>query len=847
MHVKSLIRVASLLMLGVALAAAPVLADTATDLPPKIGKLQVVRWNGIGVNTQLDGTVVCAAFGGPDNIAPPAIFAAQFSFLGGQYRPNTVDPANFVGAPNDTDRDQNWVYAYIVVNDEGDEPTAGTALINSVNISLPPCTAIIDQAIVTGGISGTYITEYGSTLIQGGLIPYNQIIIPAGSPFFNLIISGPVLQPGQTSETFFYYSPFGPSNQNASILGQETGQSRSHTIINALVTAQFFPHFSCQYTPVPQVEHDAMMGEEIAVTFTVNNENRSLDPIVNNPALPGNVLQIFAGGLCIPQHEKVKVTITSPQELLDCVDFRLVSGGAAVPGNMIQSTLDINKNANQVFNYFVFVKPTYFNACTAPLTLNTLLEAESPYDSDPPFEGHTKIDPISGMPVNLPQLDADEEVDGVSCTLDITIGRPPEIMIDKTVQFLDFTNPGNPVPSPVPPVEQVDSPPCGKVKFTITITADPANVENVTNFVLNDKLPAGLTFANAVQPPGVMFNENPPGSGCFEISGIPDLAPGASFAFCFRACVDPGTPPGILINNTDVIAEGALTGLPTNMDMDDARVNVVGLNVALNNLGVNDTVICTDQNAVFTFQVCNTGAWPLEVTIPAATLGAQLMLVSQNPAGGTVILLNPAQCQNIVVTAKALAGGPAGNFQNCVALNNLRAHPDMVATANQDCDLLRSANQCIDVIDPRLVATCVSVIPALANPGDVVTMTKRVTNTGNVALNPVAVSCLIDDELTVPMGAIPADLGPLAPGASVDIVFMATLSPGASVPGTFCVACDYVGHPSNLPPGDTSCDRMASSICCISTQRNEIPTLSEWGLISLVLLLGGVIVRRRVF
>jgi len=845
-------------------------ADGATTRPPQIGRLQVIPWNGQGVNTTLDGTLQCAAFGGPDDIVPPTPFDQFFFFDGalGQFRPNTSDASVGVPAPNDTDRDQNWIYAFRFINDGGDDGSEGGAVINGFNIALPPKNSALENAFVSPGVPGIFITEYGATATET-TVPGDQLVnysgISAISEFFFLILTRPVLQPApslsSTSEVFFYYSPFSPSNRNASVIGQEVGQSRSHTLENTLVTAQFWPRFRCELAQVDDIFHDPVNGEEVPVRVTVSNQNMVFDTSdpnewVLDASRPGNLLDIFLPGMGTTrlQHDRTDLLLTSAQAMAGCVSFRSTAGGADM-GSLL-GVLDIDRNKvpggglfSRDFEFFVFIRPGYFPTCSSPLRIENLLSARSPYDKVPPFEGWM-FD--GGAPGSLPQLDADPVAeDGFSCTLPIRIIGPPEVRIEKKVQFLDFSNPANPVPRPVPPTSQVDAPPCGKVRFTITVFADAENTENLTNFQLDDKLTGGLTFAGAVSPPGVTFDENPPGSGCFSVSGIPDLAPGGSFSFRFRACVDPGTPPGLERNTADVLAEGADTGLPTSNPSAEALVNVVRLNVALDNLGVNDNVICTGQNATFTFQVCNTGAWPLEVTVPPATLGPQLTLVSQSPAGGTVILLEPAQCQPIMVVAKAVAGGPPGAFRNCVALDNLTAHPDMVETAELDCDLVRSAQQCVDVINPVLAASCVSVVPSLARPGETVVMTKRVTNPGNVTLDPVTVSCIIHADLEVPMGSIPADLGPLAPGESKEFSFMATISPGAGQGPDLCVSCSYSGHPAVLPLGDGSCDRVVTSICCVNTRQggggNEIPALPGWGLVVLSVAFGGLLVRRRVF
>jgi uncharacterized repeat protein (TIGR01451 family) len=428
-----------------------------------------------------------------------------------------------------------------------------------------------------------------------------------------------------------------------------------------------------------------------------------------------------------------------------------------------------------------------------------------------------------------------------SCCVTVLFPEP-KVMIEKKVQFVDLTDPGNPVLQPASPVEKVSSPPCGCVKFTIVVTADAGNFENLTTFNLRDLLPAGLEFAGFIQSAqGITGVQGPPGTIVF--SGVPDLAPGASATVCFRACVVPGTPPGTSLTNTATVqAVGATSGRPSNMDSDTARVNVVGLNIQVNARGASPDVICPPQVSTFSFEVCNTGAWPLLVTIPQASVTPRLMVVTQDPVVGTQLLIPAGECRPVSVVAKALGGGT--EFNQCVRLNNVPGHPQAVNPADTRCDVTANGEQCLDVIDSQLVAICASVSPPRAAPGQMVTFTKRLTNTGNVTLDTIAVSCQVDPLLIVGMGQIPAQVGPLAPGESLNIVIQATLSPDATPDREYCIVCNYDAHPSRLPPGDVRCNAMATSTCCVSAERLRIPTLSEWGLILLASLLGGLLILR---
>jgi len=314
----------------------PCFADSATDIPPLIGKLQTVRWNGTTAsNVALDGTLECAAFGGPENIPPPPPFDGFFSLVGGQYRPTTVDPDVGVPAPSEADRDRNWIYAYRLINDEGDDGVEGGAIIIAINIALPTETASLQNAFVQSGVSGSLITEYGATATElvdpndpdPDDITVNFSGIAAIQRFFFLTITRLVLQPASssnfnTSEVFFFYSPFSPSNCQASFIGQATGQSAAHTVGNVVIVPQFFPHVTCV---LEHVGTTAPPGEtDYELRCRVLSETRSLDATSVDSLEAGNVLQVFDPGTGPrPVADRVRLTVSASEPTTPCIFFRV--------------------------------------------------------------------------------------------------------------------------------------------------------------------------------------------------------------------------------------------------------------------------------------------------------------------------------------------------------------------------------------------------------------------------------------------------------------------------------------------------------------------------------------------
>jgi len=379
---------ALLLFLGL-----PAGADTAIDMPPLIGKLQVIRWHDTD-DVSFDGTVLCAVFGGPENVPPPSPFDASFSFVGGQYRPNNLDPDVGVQAPLDADRDFNWIYVFQFVNDEGDDEVKGQAIWNAINLAFPPCIASIDGAYVTPGESGAFLTEYGATLDGGGRNGIGGMTLL--QEFLFATITSPVLRPGDISEVLYYTSPFAPGNRNAAFLGQSVGQSRAHTVGHVVPTPQFFPRASCSIDHVSSTLED---GEAVhRLSCTVTAEAASLDPVSADPNEPGNLLQIHdpIGGPR-PIASFLNLGISAGATPGSCIRFRL-EGGAETPGPL-ETTLLREVDSARVF-HFTIVRPV---GCEDDIEVSAELAALEPYDADPPFEGHTKEDGA----VALPELDAD--------------------------------------------------------------------------------------------------------------------------------------------------------------------------------------------------------------------------------------------------------------------------------------------------------------------------------------------------------------------------------------------------------------------------------------------------------
>jgi len=418
----------------------------------------------------------------------------------------------------------------------------------------------------------------------------------------------------------------------------------------------------------------------------------------------------------------------------------------------------------------------------------------------------------------------------------------PQITVSKQVQFVCFLDPNDPSRRelrPATPAEQVDAPPCGLVRFTIT-TTNPTTNESLTNVRVTDCLPADLLFRANIQPP---LTTGGPGPDCSGHPGttpivfqLADIAAGGSFTFTFDAIVRSASPAGLKTDVARAQGRGLTSGVNTNVVEDTARVNVLTVNARMDADGVTPGTVCPPQEATFRYTVTNTGTWPLNpVRVMAARLDAGLTLVSQDPpANANIGPLAPGAMRTITVVARAEAGAfPASR---CVEVP-VTFQPDCYDPRDAEVcriDLMRQ--QCVNVLRPQITVTCLTTNLS-AEPGDTVTFQFSVTNPGTVAFDAVTFEC-------VPVAGLmllscPATT-PLAAGGSLTADVQVRVEAGFS--GRLCLTLRATGDPANLPP---ECNVTASADCCVNVA-GRVTTLSEWGLIVLALGLGLVMVRRRV-
>ena len=317
---------------------------------------------------------------------------------------------------------------------------------------------------------------------------------------------------------------------------------------------------------------------------------------------------------------------------------------------------------------------------------------------------------------------------------------------------------GNPVPVPVITVSKTSDPASGSdvlggQSILYTVTASNSGALALTDVVISDVIDTNLT--NVVPLDGGSYDG---GSRTVTWPSIPVFSPGDAVSVQFQADVIVATAVGTQIFNTGKISS---PDLPTDVFTNTTVHNVVGgpaielIKSGSLDLGA-DGIANPGDVISYTFTVTNTGS----VTLSGVTVTDPLLTVSGGP-----ITLAPGASDSTTFTgtyaitqadidagerdnlATAIGSPPAGG-----PVSDDDPHNEPVPAA-PSIELIKSGSLDLGA-------------DGIANPGDVISYTFTVTNTGNVTLSGVTVT---DPLLTVSGGPIT-----LAPGASDSTTFTGT-------------------------------------------------------------------------
>ena len=312
---------------------------------------------------------------------------------------------------------------------------------------------------------------------------------------------------------------------------------------------------------------------------------------------------------------------------------------------------------------------------------------------------------------------------------------------------------------------------------TITFTIDVINNggDDAENTVVNDLLPAGLTYVGSTPPAGTTYN---------EISGVWDigtLADGATISMTVSATVNAGTD-GTNIDNTATVSSDSFDVVPDN-DSDTAGI-FVGVAADLQVIKTVDNP--TPQNGdtiVFTLEVDNLGTDPATGVVLTDLLPAGLTFVSASDPGyddttgewtiGNVASNGVSTEATLTITA-TVDPSTTGAVTNTATVSGNEGDPDLTNNVS-------SVEVVVLIADLSITKTVDE--PGAAN-GDPVVFTLTVTNNGPDDATDVTASDLVNTSDFAITGSNPSqgtyttgtglwDIGAIPSGGSVTLAINA--------------------------------------------------------------------------
>lgn len=405
------------------------------------------------------------------------------------------------------------------------------------------------------------------------------------------------------------------------------------------------------------------------------------------------------------------------------------------------------------------------------------------------------------------------------------------------------------------------------VIFRVVVTNNSGVTFNKVTF--SDTLPAG--FANVVSlTPGCNVAAN-----TVSCSNIGPLAPAASTEVRYRARVVATS--GSLVNTASVGGFLEIADVtPADTDQCSARVNVnepcIECEKTVSLDGVNffpSLAVDTDQLVTFRVVVRNCGSANLFSVSLTDTLPAGFTQVTSldgrcNVSGNTVSCnqigpLAPGASTEIRYRARVVA--TSGSLVNTAVVAGTPGSNDNPGTPVGDtCSATVTPRPCGLQCEKLASTNGVSFSPSIeAETGDTVFFRITVRNTApaggctfaTVTLtDPLPANVTFKQFESVPAGdacnynagtkTVSCTIADLSPGESHDIVFSVTVNNNASgtITNTASVS-GTTGTPGN--PGRTYEDDCSATV---RVEKDQVPTLSEWGLISLAALLGLALLKR---
>jgi uncharacterized repeat protein (TIGR01451 family) len=273
--------------------------------------------------------------------------------------------------------------------------------------------------------------------------------------------------------------------------------------------------------------------------------------------------------------------------------------------------------------------------------------------------------------------------------------------------------------------------------ITYTLTINNGGELDAGTTLISDTIPAGLTFVpNSLEIDGTPVSD----PALPTLADDQSIAAGSSLDLSFRAIVDASLPVGTVITNTaSVSAEEDATVLDSSVVV-TVTVPAIAVSVApsTNSAEVGDVI-------TYTCRLSNTGNAPLDPVVATDDVLGPLSLPRSSLAPGAVITAT----HSYTATAADLP-----TLANTVAVTG---------TWDYDIDtdeVSDTASASVALTSSPAITVSVAPDVSSAEAGDTITYSYRVTNTGNVPLDPVVA---VDT-----LGSVALDASSLAPGAATD-------------------------------------------------------------------------------
>ncbi|AIQ51776.1 DUF7507 domain-containing protein [Paenibacillus sp. FSL R7-0331] len=703
----------------------------------------------------------------------------------------------------------------------------GTASAASVVLSdtLPPGLTFVAGSVVVAGVSRpTFDITAGIPL--GSLALGTSVTITYQARVTSL--PNPQFVPNTANAAFTFQSVAGgpvvsgviPSNTNSlPVYSPVLGLVKSANTTNATVGDQII--YTIQVSNTGNIGAATTLTDNIPAgstyvpgSFTVNGT-----PVAGNPATGIPIGTIAAGGSSTVQFRVVVNSLPSPPQLVDQAtaaytflvpDGRTVSGSAASNTLTIPVTLPNVAVAKSASLPDVAVGDTLLY--TSVISNNGIAAVTNVVLSDPIPAGSTFVpgsvvvagtsrpaaDPASGIAIGTIAPGTSATVTFQVSITSIPAGGQLSNRSSASYSSGAFTaiTQSNIVPTPVfqPVIGIVKSasPSSATVGGNVLYTLQVQNSGNIAaNVTLTDNIPAGSSFVS-----GSVIVNNVVRPSDSPLTGIPlgSVAPGASFTVTFLTSVQSLPSPAVL---TDQGSSSYTYQLPSGRSLSGSSVsNTVSIPVSAPNITIlknaNLTAIAVGEYITYTVSVSN----------PSGVAVSNVVLSDPIPAGGAFVAgsvtingasspsANPgaginlgtiASGATVVITfqVNATSVPPSGQLSN-------RASASFTAGTFSGTALSGTINT--PVFTP-VISLVKSANATQASAGSSLSFAILARNTGNIAAT-LNLTDNLPPQVTfepnsVIVGGTPlpgydlvsgVPVGPLAPGDSVTVSFLVTVT-----------------------------------------------------------------------